>query len=427
VEEKEYIYIVKQQNEIRRCKIGITNNLERGLSQYNGTGISKDNQFVYLFTAEVKDSHKLENAVKDNFRRLREVKTAEIYFYNSDLFQEYVDFIKSHSGFVIEIPCEVKDNIKEVLVYKSDKKSLMERSVSRKDIMQTAQKTQNDEFYTRYEDIEKETACYGKSIWKKKVVFCNCDDPIDSDSEDERKSSAFTLFFIKNFNKLKLKKLICLHYTGGIDLFGAGGRTYIFTKDGFEEKKDCPKNFSGSFDDPLSIKILSEEADIVCTNPPFSKAADYWRLLIESGKKFLIISNFSNAVTPAFIPYLRQGLVWTGYNRVDWFLDPKRQPVMAPGFWYTNLPRKNRYNAKKIVNLKDIPENCKYFDDNETLCVDRCWIPANYGKPFAVSAYPILKGILELGYEIISDKQYFPYKNGKRKFGRCLIRKKKSV
>ena len=52
-------------------------------------------------------------------------------------------------------------------------------------------------------------------------------------------------------------------------------------------------------------------------------------------------------------------------------------------------------------------------------------IPSDYKKPFAVSVYPILKGILELGYEIVLDNQYFPYKDGKRKFGRCLIKKKK--
>jgi hypothetical protein len=389
------------------------------------TGIPKDNPFVCLFAAEVKDAHKVENDLKATFRRLREVKSNEIYFYNEDLFQEYVDYIKSHSDFLVEIPCETKDKIKEIIVVKTDKKSLHERKVSRKDIMQTAQKTQNDEFYTRYEDIEKEVSMYDARIWKNKVVFCNCDDPVDSNTDDERKSSAFAVFFIKNFNKLQLKKLICIHYTGGLDLFGAGARAYIFTKDGFEEKKDYPKNFTGSFDDPLSVKILHEEADIVCTNPPFSKMAAFWKLMVESGKKFLIISNSANAVTPVFIPFIRKGLVWTGYNRVDWYLDPKRQPVEAPGFWYTNLRRKNRYNTKRIVKLKDIPENCKCFDDNGTLCVDRCWIPTDYKKPFAVSVYPILKGILELGYEIILDNQYFPYKDGKRKFGRCLIQKKK--
>ncbi|MCZ9960217.1 adenine-specific methyltransferase EcoRI family protein [Brachyspira hyodysenteriae] len=64
---------------------------------------------------------------------------------------------------------------------------------------------------------------------------------------------------------------------------------------------ETPKNYTGSFDDDLSLKILKEEADIVCTNPPFSRAIDYWNIIINSGKKFLIISNISNAVTKLHI------------------------------------------------------------------------------------------------------------------------------
>ena len=48
------------------------------------------------------------------------------------------------------------------------------------------------------------------------------------------------------------------------------------------------------------MKILKEEADIVCTNPPFSRAIDYWKILIDSSKKFIIISNFTNVLTPAW-------------------------------------------------------------------------------------------------------------------------------
>jgi len=89
-------------------------------------------------------------------------------------------------------------------------------------------------------------------------------------------SSAFALFFIKNFKDLELKKLICIHYTSKFDLFNAGANGYIFEKDGYSEfRKDVPKTYNGSFDHPISIKILHEEADIVCTNPPFSRAIDY--------------------------------------------------------------------------------------------------------------------------------------------------------
>jgi len=56
--------------------------------------------------------------------------------------------------------------------------------------------------------------------------------------------------------------------------------------------------------------------------------------------------------------------------------------------------------------------------------VDNCYIPSDYKKPFAVSTRPILNGLLEKGYEIIQDKEYYPYVNGKKKFARVLVQKK---
>jgi hypothetical protein len=97
--------------------------------------------------------------------------------------------------------------------------------------------------------------------------------------DDEQNTSAFALFFLKNFNELQLKKLICTHFAGSVDLFNQGPKGYIFirefTRNGFEEKKEFPDRYDGSFDHPLSVKMLNEEADIVCTNPPFSKSIEY--------------------------------------------------------------------------------------------------------------------------------------------------------
>jgi hypothetical protein len=263
---------------------------------------------------------------------------------------------------------------------------------------------------------------YNKNIWKNKVVFCNCDDAVD---DDEKHTSAFPLYFVQNFNELGLKKLICIHYSGVIDLLSQGVKGYIFTKDGFGEYKEYPKGYTGSFDHPRSLKILKEEADIVCTNPPFSRAADYWKLTIKSGKKFLIISNITNPITSAFINYFKNNQVWAGFNEVNWFLTPKRELTRAAACWYTNIPIKNRpkYKHLKIIPLKDIPEKYKKYDDSEKLVVDNCYIPNDYEKPFAVSTRPILNGLLEKGYKIIQDIQYRPYKNGKKRFGRVLVQK----
>ena len=62
----------------------------------------------------------------------------------------------------------------------------------------------NDEFYTKLSDIENELKYY-KDHFKNKVVFCNCDDPFESN---------FFKYFAMNFNALHLKKLIATSYTG---------------------------------------------------------------------------------------------------------------------------------------------------------------------------------------------------------------------
>ncbi|MDR1174116.1 MAG: GIY-YIG nuclease family protein [Treponema sp.] len=420
---KQYIYIVQALLEPTSCKIGITNDLERRLKEYNNiTGKSKGNKSRYLFTCEVKDMAEVENAVKDTFSALREEKSREIYFYNAKLFEGYVKFIKSHKMFVREIYIKTDETKPIVKIVKKTTPTLEERGISSKDVLQKAQKRKNDEFYTRLEDIEKELSMYSKKVWKNKTVFCNCDDAV---GDGEKDTSAFALYFLQNFKELGLKKFICTHFGDNGDLFNQGTKGYVFTKDGFHEFKDYPKGYTGSFDDPLSLKILKEEADIVCTNPPFSMAKDYWEITVNSGKKFIIISNITNPITPAFIPYFKDNKVWAGYNRIDYYLNPKRELVEASGHWYTNIPLKNRpkYEHLKIIPLKDIPAKYKYYDDAKTLVVDNCFIPDDYKKPFAISARPILNGILEKGFKIIQETQYFPYKKGVKKFGRVLIQK----
>lgn len=421
----QYLYIVQSSLEPAKCKIGITDNLERRLKEYNATtGQSKDNIYTYLFTCEVKNMREIETDIKNNFPHLREQASREIYFYNASLFEMYIDFIKSHPLFKKEIflkPVEKKTIIK---IVKKTTPSLQERGMTRRDVMQRAQKIDYDEFYTRYEDIEKEIAMYPIETWQGKCVFCNCDDAV-GETRTERDSSAFALYFIKNFIRLGLKKLICTHYSGQMDLFSAGAKGYVFTKEGVKEMIQTPKGYTGCFEDPLSLKILNEEADIVCTNPPFSRARDYWHIIINSGKKFLIISNITNCVTKSFLGYFKNNQVKAGYNSVDWYLNPKREPVRAAGHWFTNIEIKNRPKWKllKFALLEEIPERFKKYDDTETLMVDNNFIPTDYDKPFAISPRPILNGVLECNYKMVSNTEYYPYINGKKSFARVLIQK----
>src|SRR5438874_2306546 len=71
-----------------------------------------------------------------------------------------------------------------------------------------AKAAKQDEFYTQYIDIQKEVEAYvefGGDTFRGKVVYCNCDDPFESN---------FFKYFAANFNKLGLKKLITTSYDG---------------------------------------------------------------------------------------------------------------------------------------------------------------------------------------------------------------------
>ena len=67
-----------------------------------------------------------------------------------------------------------------------------------------AKREKNDEFYTQRADIEAELG--REDYWKhfkNATVFCNCDDPRESE---------FWRYFHSNFSFLGLKKLISTHY-----------------------------------------------------------------------------------------------------------------------------------------------------------------------------------------------------------------------
>ncbi len=69
-----------------------------------------------------------------------------------------------------------------------------------------AKRNKNDEFYTRFFDIQKEISAYleyDPHTFANKTVYCNCDDPYESN---------FFRYFVLNFNTLKLKRLITTSY-----------------------------------------------------------------------------------------------------------------------------------------------------------------------------------------------------------------------
>lgn len=66
--------------------------------------------------------------------------------------------------------------------------------------LHTSRNDKADEFYTKLSLVESELKHY-KEFLKGKVVFCNCDDPFESN---------FFKYFAMNFNVLGLKNLLQL-------------------------------------------------------------------------------------------------------------------------------------------------------------------------------------------------------------------------
>ena len=162
--EKQYIYIVKSELEKITCKIGATRNIEERLKDYNSTGKSITNFHQCLFAAEVSDMFQIEKDLKEEYPMLREKPDREMYFFNDGLFETYVKFFRDHPNFIKEIFIRVDPKKKEIKYVKKTTPTLKERELSRKDVMQKAKKIADDEFYTRYEDVEKEIKMYDKSV-----------------------------------------------------------------------------------------------------------------------------------------------------------------------------------------------------------------------------------------------------------------------
>lgn len=191
----------------------------------------------------------------------------------------------------------------------------------------------DDEYYTSYDAINEELGKPEHNYrqhFKDAVVYCNCDDP---------EWSAFWQYFVDKFKSFGLKKLISTHYEKGkspsykMEYYGDGNEPTITTLYGDEEYT------AGDFRSKECIEIL-KEADIVCTNPPFSLFNPYIHQLLEYGKKFIIIGN-KNAVTHKEIfPLMRDNKIWWGNTHPNGFTTPSGEiakNVNGMCRWYSNL------------------------------------------------------------------------------------------
>lgn len=333
--------------------------------------------------------------------------------------------------------------------------------------LSNATKAKKDEFYTQLTDIEKEMRYY-RAHFKGKTVFCNCDDPFESN---------FFKYFVLNFNKLGLKKLIATCYATSpianqqLTLFDVIGdeeenrdkpykavvtKVYDKTGDGGVDMFDVAELFKsgeneltelagdGDFRSKECLEFL-DEADIVVTNPPFSLFRDYVTTLMEHRKKFIIIGNVNAITYKEVFPLIMNNEIWIGASihsgdRV--FYVPDDYPLNASGCgidadgrkfirvkgvrWWTNLDYRQRHEELILVK-KYSPENYSSYDNYDGINVDATSdIPCDYagimGVPitfldkYSPDQFEIL-GITKTWFGVASKtypKQIQIDKNGKK-------------
>lgn len=349
-----------------------------------------------------------------------------------------------------------------------------------------AKEAKQDEFYTQLEDIENELRHY-KKHFKNKVVFCNCDDPYESN---------FFKYFAVNFNYLGLKKLIATCYATSpvmytqLSLFEDMEQTFAKADSGkkpykVEITEVSDENGDGAFDlndikqllknkknvcttlkgdgdfrSEECVELL-QEADIVVTNPPFSLFRDFIGLLFQYNKDFIILGN-KNAITfKEVFPYIKDNRMWIGMtpmSREMYFDVPKahadflveqnrersivmhngRMMARAGAIWFTTLDIEKRHEEMilyKTFNPNDYPKFDHYdaINVNKTSEIPKDYygvmgVPITFLDKYNPNQFDILNGIGR--YACIEADYTNPVGtygtdiNGKHCYFRLLIRRK---
>ncbi len=281
--------------------------------------------------------------------------------------------------------------------------------------LNSAKKAKNDEFYTQYSDIQKEIEAYleyDPDTFKGKVVYCNCDDPFESN---------FFRYFVLNFKRLELKQLITTSYkpspvantelvlqpsllpdyedkvlskpaeqkgrpkvtankfiisnVGDID--GDGSFTLADIAEQLKANKHnewSPLENDGDFRSPECIELL-KQSDIVVTNPPFSLFREYTKQLFDYNKKCLIIGNMNAITYKEVFPVIKDNQMWLGAtgNGSDMVFavpngaeiaESDRQKAARLGYigdytrlgnscWFTNIDHGRRHQPLKLMTMAD--------------------------------------------------------------------------
>lgn len=244
--------------------------------------------------------------------------------------------------------------------------------------LHNAKRQKNDEFYTTRATVELELNHY-KEHFRGKVVYCNCDDPIESE---------FTRYFAHKFEDWGLKKLISTGYKEsghGVMYVYEGDKNGNLVPDR-SEWKITELQGNGDFRSEECVELL-KQADIVVSNPPFSLFREYVAQLIEYGKEFLIIGN-KNAITyKEIFPLIKENKLWLGISFPNEFILPNGEitkTVSGLCRWFTNLTHDKRNKPLDLVQKYDprYYPKCDNYDCIE--CSKVMDIPVDYDGVIAV-------------------------------------------
>jgi hypothetical protein len=334
--------------------------------------------------------------------------------------------------------------------------------------LNAASRAKNDEFYTQIADIETECRHY-KGHFKGKTIFCNCDDPYESD---------FFKYFALNFNHLGLKKLLASCYIGSpiantqLSLFDYESAENKTTKSPHKieitemadenagDMKGLPlveyilrnkKNVltrlqgDGDFRSSECLDML-KEADIVVTNPPFSLFREYIAQLIEYDKKFLIIGSLNAITYKEIFKLIKENKLWLGYGFnggnayfkipqyrefADGVYNPETGMVKFRNVqWFTNLDHTKRHEKMflyKSYSPCDYPKYDNYdaVEVNKLTAIPKDYngimgVPITFLDKYNPDQFEII-GQTGVDVEVTKGRVYV---NGKRLYSRILIKRK---
>jgi hypothetical protein len=277
-------------------------------------------------------------------------------------------------------------------------------------------------------------------------VFCNCDDPYESN---------FFKYFALNFNSFGLKKLIATCFNGSpiagdelplvFDMADEEPKKIAYKVE-ISEVKDYngdgavnltdvqyliqnDKNVlsvlkgNGDFRSQECIELL-KQADIVVTNPPFSLFREYVAQLIEYDKKFIIIGHQNAIKYKEIFPLIRDNKLWLGYGfkgGAGHFIsnyediatagDHRDGMIRVSGVtWFTNLEIPKRSEDLILYKKYNATEYHK-FENYDAINVDKTsdipidyygvmGVPITFMDKFNPSQFEILGlGVANLGLE----------------------------